>query len=253
MGTSYLRKLVAAGALLIAATPFSDAEPQRTQYNAFLYGLRIGQATFESSFEGRSFSITGHFASAGIARIFERTDGTLSVSGRIGDKTSQPREYVLSYTSGQERKSTTIRFRDGRVTETQNLPEEKNSGKDWVPVSDEHLSDVADPLSALMIPAASGDEVCRRTVRIYDGEIRADFVLEPAAERDRFVGAAVTCRARFVPVAGYRKGRSSIAYLREKGRILLGFKPIDGSALFAPVEATIATRIGTVHIKARAL
>ncbi|MCT7377361.1 DUF3108 domain-containing protein [Chelativorans salis] len=246
------RALVAAIMLASVTSPLPAAQESfRVRYDASLYGLPIGRAVLESRFEGRGFAIAGSFASAGIARIFDRTDGTVSVNGWMGESASQPKEYRLDYESGKKKKKTAIRFANGRVTETENRPEPKKRGKDWVPVAREHLADVADPLSALLLPVASAAEVCRRTVKVYDGETRADLVLQPATKGEAFSRAAVTCRARFVPVAGYRKDHSSIKYLRDRSRILVGFQPVEGRDLYSPIEATIATKVGTVHIRAR--
>jgi len=248
---SLRRSIFVAAAVFLASTPMAGAEAYRTRYDASLFGLPVGRATFESRFEGNGFAIAGTFASAGIARIFERTDGTVRVNGRLGRDSARPSLYALEYSEGDKRQVTTIRFRGGRVAETKNDPPLKKRGDDWVPLSRRHLSGVADPLSALLLPVSGNEPVCDRTIRVYDGEIRADIVLQPATERESFRSAAVTCRARFVPVSGYRKNHSSITYLRDRARMLVGFTPIEGRDLFSPVEATIATKIGTVHIRAR--
>lgn len=235
------------------AAPTLAAESGRVRYDVSLYGLPIGRAVFESRFDGSGFAIAGSFASAGLARIFERTDGTVSVNGWLGRGESRPNLYSLAYRSGEEEKTTTIRFAEGSVTETKNQPEPKKRGEDWVPVAVEHLSGVADPISAMLLPAASETEVCRRTIKVFDGETRVNLVLEPVPKGSALSRAAVTCRARFVPVSGYRKGHSSIAYLRDRSRILLGFRPVEGREIYSLAEATIATKIGTVHIRARPL
>lgn len=248
------RPLALAAGLIIATVAGlapAAAESYRVRYDASLFGLPIGRAVLESRFEGRGFAIAGRFASAGIARIFDRTDGTVAVNGWLDTEASRPHAYTLAYESGEEEKKTTIRFENGRVTATENRPEPKKRGDDWVPVEREHLAGVADPLSALLLPARDASEVCRRRIRVYDGEMRTDLVLEPAGDRNGFRDATVTCRARFVPVSGYRKDRSAIRYLRDRSRIFVGFGPVEGRNLYSPVEATIATKIGTVHIKAR--
>lgn len=240
--------------VVLAAPPLAAAEQSfRTRYDASLFGLPIGRAEFESRFNGHSFSIAGRFRSAGFARIFDRTDGTVQASGRIGTRASQPSHYALDYRSGKKQKKTTIRFSGGAVKEATNQPERSHRGADWVPVSPDQLAAVSDPLSAMLLPAASTSEICNRTIRMFDGEIRADLVLEPAGSRESFRNAAVTCRARFVPVGGYRKGHSSIAYLRDRARILIGFQPVPEQNLYSPVEATVTTKIGTVRIKARTM
>ncbi|WP_309086212.1 DUF3108 domain-containing protein [Chelativorans sp.] len=248
--TTFPRRVLLAAILALSSAHAAAAETYRARYDASLLGLPVGRAFFETRFDGQAFAIAASFASAGIARIFERTDGTVEVSGTMGEEMSRPELYALEYSEGKKRQATTIRFRDGTVTETRNEPPPKKRGEDWVPLAPEHLTGVADPISALLLPVSTDAEVCNRTVRIYDGEIRADIVLQPAPE-ESFRSAAVTCRARFVPVSGYRKTRSSIIFLRDRARIFVGFAPVAGRNLYSPVEATIATKVGTVHIRAR--
>lgn len=243
------RVLIAAIAAIAFAGPSSAAkEVQRVRYDISLYGLQIGRAVFESHFEGRGFAVAGRFESAGLARIFDRTDGTVTANGWLGENESRPNQYTLDYTSGDERTRATIRFADGAVNEAEYKPEPKKR-KDWVPVERDHLSRVADPVTALLLPAERAADVCRRTIRVYDGSIRADLELEPAQGNENFGDASVTCRARFVPVSGYRKGHSSIAYLRDRSRILIGFEPLEGRQVYSLSRAAIATKIGTVHIR----
>lgn len=243
----------ALGAILLLGTGSAGAEQNsyRVRYDASLFGLPIGRAVFETNFNGSSFAISGNFASAGIARLFDRTDGAVTVTGRIGQNSSQPQSYALNYRSGDKRKRTTVTFSGGTVERTENEPAPEKRGDDWVPVEKEHLSGVADPLSAALLPAADVASVCNRTMRVYDGEIRADLVLSPASAREAFGDMAVTCRAKFVPVAGYRKNHSSIKFLRDKARILVGFNRVEGRDLYSPAQATIATKVGTVHIRAK--
>ncbi|WP_173933340.1 DUF3108 domain-containing protein [Chelativorans sp. Marseille-P2723] len=249
-----LRGALAVVLLAAAVSPLSAAtQSYQTRYDISLYGLPVGRAIFESRFEGQGFAVSGRFSSAGIARIFDRTDGTVTVMGRFGRGASRPERYTLDYRSGRKKQMTEIRFARDRVAETVNRPELKKRGSDWVPLGQRHLSGVVDPLSALMLPASDPERVCNRTVRVYDGETRADIVLQPAAGSESFAGATITCRARFVPVAGYRKNHSTIRFLRDRGDIRIGFQPVAGGGIYSPVEATIATKVGTVHIKARSM
>lgn len=244
--------LFGAIALSLLSAPV-QAEEIRARYDAWIFGIPIGKAVFKSRIDGTGFDISGTFGSAGIARLFEQTDGDVSARGGFGKAQTQPVAYELKYSSGRKRQTTAIRFSNGRVTETHNQPPPKKRGEDWVAVSDSDLEGVTDPLSALLLPAAGAKDVCNRTVKVYDGEIRADLVLSPASKNERLPNGTVTCRAKFVPVSGYRKGRSAIKFLRDKARILVAFAPVGETGIHSPVEATVGTEIGTVRVRARAL
>ena len=238
---------------VIAASASLGAEPQtqRMQYSVSLLGLPIARAVLESRINDAGFAIAGTFSSAGIARIFDKTDGTVLVAGNFRANESRPRDYSLNYVSGKKKQLTQIRFDGSRVAKTVNEPPLKKRGKDWVPLKEEHLNGVSDPLSALLLPAENASNICNRTIRVYDGEARVDLVLRPAHPSDHFKSAEVTCVVQFVPVAGYRPNHSTIKHLRDRAKIRIGFAPIGNQRLYSPVEASIGTKIGTVHVKAR--
>ena len=117
------------------------------------------------------------------------------------------------------------------------------------------LRSTTDPISGTMVRAASLDDVCNRTLKIYDGEMRADLKLAFAgrtkAEAQGYKGAAVTCSAKFIPVSGYRADRDAIQFLKNKSRIRITFAPLGDTSVYAPIHASATTEIGTVTISAR--
>ena len=53
----------------------------------------------------------------------------------------------------------------------------RRARQDWVPVGAKDLLAVADPISATLIEAKDARSVCGRTIKAFDGEIRADLTL----------------------------------------------------------------------------
>lgn len=250
-----MQNLIAAAvvALLSVAcsVPAGAAEQVfRARYDASLWGFSIGRAEITSRFRGNGFELEGTFGSAGLARLFDPADGTATASGTMSRKHVRPAAYRLSYRSGKKQQLTAIRFAGGRVTQTVNKPPLKKRRANWVPLGNGDLVAVSDPLTALMIPTADAAKVCARTVDVYDGEMHARLVLSPAGAKERLGSGGVTCRARFVPVAGYRTNRSALKFLRDKAKILVAFAPVGQLGIHSPVEATIGTQVGTVHIRA---
>ena len=226
----------------------------RAEYRVTFLGLRVASSNFVSSFSGDSFRLRGEIRSAGIARLFDSTTAETHVSGRLERSEIEPSEYLLNYTYGGKRKSTSIRFREGRVVETENRPPLEARGDNWIPLGAEHLSSVFDPITATIIRASSPREVCNRTIRAFDGEMRADLNLAYAGTRPfstrGYKGEAVHCTARFVPVAGYREGRRALDFLRRKSRIEFVFAPVGHDDIHALVMATVGTEIGPVRLRA---
>lgn len=232
------------------------SESFAADYSVSLFGIPIARSSFVTTIDGDRFSVEGSLSSAGVAKLFDDTEGTTSASGRFAGDAVQPEAYVVNYTSGKKRKKTAIRFSGGSVTNTENVPPLKKR-KEWVPLGEGDLQAVADPLSATLVRAESLDEVCERTLKIYDGEMRADLELSTVSNEPLWPGShegeAVTCRARFVPVSGYRPGHKSLEFLKNRGKILIAFAPLGTTGVYAPVQASISTEIGTVRIEAQNL
>lgn len=247
---------ILAGLLSCVALPaLAAGETVRSEFAVSLYGLTLAKTNFVSRIDSRSFDISGSVSSAGIASIFDDTKGTTSVRGRFGANAPSPEVYSVNYVSGSKKKSTRIAFAGGRVVKTENTPPVNTARADWVPVKPAHLAGALDPISATLVKAKSPDAVCRRTVRFYDGEMRADLRLSPAGTGritvPGFDGETVRCTARFVPVSGYRKGHRSIEYLVNSSRIEIAFAPVGDTGVYAPLDASISTKIGTIRVAAR--
>lgn len=251
--------LLCAAALLGAPAGVSAAQAAQTfsaDYSVSLYGIPVARSSFTTRIDGDSFAVEGSLSSAGIAKVFDDTKGTTSVSGRFSSDAAQPENYLIRYTSGKKNKKTEIAFSNGDVARTENVPPLKKRSE-WVALSDNDLKAVADPISATLVKSPSLEEVCDRTLKIYDGEMRADLELSTVSNEAlwprRHKGEAITCRARFVPVSGYRPGRKSLEFLRNKSEILIAFAPLGTTGVYAPVQASVGTEIGTIHIEAQRL
>lgn len=239
--------LAALLALAPAAGAGAETRAFRADYTVTLLGLPVAKASFDSTFTAGRFDIEGSVSSSGLARIFDDTRGTTRAQGVIRRDKVIPATFDADYVSGRKKGRTAIRFSGGDVKSVVNTPEPKRNPATWIPVSAGHLRAAVDPLSSALVVASSPAQVCARTVRFFDGELRADLKLSPngAPQGDR-----ITCNASFVPVAGYRKGRKQIDYLRNESRIAITFAPLAGTGLYTPVEASVGTQIGTLRILA---
>lgn len=247
---------------IFGAAPHDAAIAQAQQtfsadYAVSIFGLTVARSSFTSHISNGGFRLDGSISSAGIATFFDDTRATTTVSGRFARGATIPDAYSVSYTYGKKAKKTTLGFTNGNVTKITNEPPLKKRGKDWVAVSAGDLIAVVDPMSAVLVRAPSLDRVCQRTIKIFDGEIRADLHLSPAGtgpvDLGAYRGEAAVCAARFVPVAGYRPGNKSLRYLRERSRIRITFAQLGQTGVYAPVNATVSTQIGTVTLRARRL
>jgi hypothetical protein len=260
LGVKPLHAIGVAALMALATGPSTAAESAqsfRAEYLVSYLGLTIARSNFQSTISGRSFRLDGSLSSAGIAELFDDTRGTTTASGSFSGDVARPNAFAADYTTGRKAKKIAISFAGGSVSKTVNIPPPKPRGEDWVEVGASQLQDVADPLSSTLVRADRLEAVCDRTLKVFDGELRADLALTLAAKGPVSIGGykgeAVVCEARFLPVAGYRKGHKSIEYLKNRSRILITFAPLGTTGVYAPIRATIGTRIGTITISARRL
>lgn len=241
--------LVAPVQALAAAKRFS------ADYSLSFLGIPVARANFDSSYEGDSYAVTGKVSSAGLAAFFDDTHGTISSRGTFGQGGTRPDKFRTDYVSGKKASLVDIGFSGGRVVKTQVVPAPRKRGDTWIPLGPNDLRGVADPIAATIIRAGSLDKVCGRTVKMYDGELRADLKLTEVSRREMsikgFKGQTVTCHMGFAPVSGYRSDKKALTFLRDRSRIMVTFAPVGETGVYAPVYATVSTEIGTITVRAR--
>jgi len=236
----------------LAASP-AKAETFKAEYIVSIFGITIARTSFTSELNADRYTVNGTISSSGMAAIFDDTKGIVQASGQLRDDVTSPTTYALDYTSGKKKQRTTVRLENNNVVATENVPPPKPRRHGWVPVEAADLVDVVDPLTATLVRARSLDDVCNRTARIYDGELRADLTLTylnkaPAVVGD-FKGDSVTCSVRFKPISGYRKGSKTIEYLAAGNSMQVTFARMGDTTFFVPLRGQVETRIGTVHFR----
>lgn len=250
-----LRPFATLAALTLAATAtpsLADEKSYLAEYQVTLRGLPVASARFESTFSEDGFHVAGRLSSTGIAKLFDRTRANAKVAGSLDAAGVRPRTFTNRYSSGGKKGSTVIKYRDGAVHSAVNEPETRR-GKNWVPVPAGELTGVFDPISSTLIRASGPDEICNRTIRFFDGELRGDLRLSHRGQQrvEGFKEPAIACNARFVPVGGYRKGRKQIEYMQEKSRITIAFARLGDTGFYTPVDTSIGTQAGTLRITAK--
>jgi len=241
--------------LAVTAATGADAASFRGDYTVSYLGLTVARSTMTSTIDGKAYAIDGSVSTAGLGKIFDDTKATLSVSGRLSSGRAVPVRAHTDYKHDKKSKQLTITFAKGNVVDTVVVPPPKPRSADWIAVTNDQLRSVVDPLSALLVSSERMDEVCDRTVKFFDGEMRFDLKLrrDDVVDVDMpgYKGQAVTCSARFVPVSGYRAKKKSVKFMRDKGRISITFAPLGSTGVYAPIRASVGTEIGTLKLHAR--
>ncbi len=222
------------------------------EYTVSFLGLPVARSNFESVISGDRFTVNGQVSSAGVGRLFDSTVGNSKVSGSFVGKATRADSFRIQYKSGKETQTTAIRFVGGNVAKTVNVPPLRKRSN-WVALKAADLRSVSDPISATLIRADGPGDVCNRTLRVYDGQMRVNLQLSYVSKGpvSGYDGEAVTCSAKFIPVSGYRSNNRSVSYLRDRAKISVSFAPLGETGVYAPVRASVSTTIGTVTVNAR--
>ncbi|KAB0677045.1 DUF3108 domain-containing protein [Aureimonas leprariae] len=238
---------------LPAPPAMAEAPALSTRYTVGLIGLPVGRASFVTRIDGGSYTVDGTLTSTGLADIVSTVKGTSRVSGRIAADRLVAGTYDLDYTSNRKHFRSSIAFRSGRVTSVTAEPEAPAS-KDFIPVTQNQLRSVVDPLTGLMIKAGrSSDGLCARTLPFFDGWSRLDMRFAPAGRQpfstDGFEGDAVVCTARVEPISGYKPTSKGVQFIA-KQTMEIWFAPVGKTGIFAPVYAKVPTEIGPLTFRA---
>ncbi len=251
------RALPLAACLLATGTVSGQSlETSKTflsDYSISMMGLPLGQSSFKTVISGDAYRVDGELRSAGIARIFDKTVANSRVEGVFTDAGAQSKTYSLNYVSGDKKSKSALVFSGGNVVSANVTPKPKMR-KSYVPVEEAHMRAVADPLTAAIVKANSLNDVCNRTLRVFDGKMRLDLQLSnprvASAQVPGFKGETVTCAAKFVPISGYRKGQKSIEFLRTSNGISITFAQNGSTGVYGPLKASVQTYLGQLDITA---
>ncbi|MCA3564643.1 MAG: DUF3108 domain-containing protein [Methylocystis sp.] len=239
-----------------------SAGPVEARYLVTIAGLHIGTALFSGTISPQAYQ-TGLTAQlTGLAGALTSGRGAVSVSGLLQGNRSLSNGYALSANNSQIRRTIQIAMNAGNISQVLIDPPFEPRD-DRVPVLEHHRRNVADPVSALLMPVAgSGDmlasENCNRTIPVFDGVQRFDITLTHAETvtvnepRKGYVGHALVCRARYAPVAGHRP-LPATEYMANNRDMSVWLVPVEGSRTLIPYRIQVKTQIGNLIIDAQSI
>lgn len=139
---------------------------------------------------------------------------------------------------GKKKRSTLhMEFDDSGVKHVKFVPKKKSS-KRSVPVTEQQLENVLDPLSAIM--ALSLDQTgdpCRRALSVFDGKHRFDLIFTLKRQSSR----KLVCGVRFVPISGHRKGEGNSVII---GNAEVVLRRVPKANIVIPSRVTVPTIAG---------
>lgn len=240
-----MRRTALALALVLAATPLGAARDDGVAYTLSLAGVPIGEATLVAATDGARYRLEGR---ARLRFLFWGGEGRATAEGATDGDSLSPERHRLSYRGVRRDGLLEIDFEDGRAVRWESAPPpppEVLEGR--VPVAEDHLAGVLDPLTALVLPApadAAPEALCTRVAPVFSGMTRFDLAFDGARTADNGV---VECAVRYRPVAGHRPDSRGVSRMSAPGAIAVSLAPVaDG--LWGPERVAIATRFGTAEL-----
>jgi hypothetical protein len=251
-----------ASVLLSAAVCPAQAGPVEARYHISVAGLHIGTAAISGQISVQSYRASLSAQLIGLAGALTSGRGAVSVSGSLSGDRPLSAGYALTANNSSINRTIQIGMSGGNVSQVAIEPpfEEK---PDRVPVLEHHRRNVADPVSALIMPVAGQGEVlepqsCNRMLQVFDGVQRFNVQLSPAGTKEinapnkGYVGHALVCAARYIPVAGHRP-IASTTYMTDNKDMSVWLVPVAGSRALMPWRIQVRTQLGNVIIEAQSI
>ncbi len=261
----YITGLTAA--VLLAAAPGATAASPPPEariavyYSISMIGVPIGRITWAIDLGAQSYQATASGKASRAVGIFLSGEGRVATQGVFDADRAAPAFFSSNLIDDGDTTGLRMTFESGNVKALRidDPPNKANR----IPVGDEHMRNITDPLSAMLIPAAlesppMSPGQCNRTLPIFDGQRRYDLVLT-YKRMDRlklergYNGPALVCAVVLHPIAGYRPDSSLVKYVGGRPGLEIWFMPIEGTPVVIPGLLKMPTGVGTLEIEAERL
>ena len=228
----------------------------RAVYDINFNGFNVGTFEFQSQSEEESYSLTGNAQLSLLLGAFTWIGETRSF-GLIANHMPKPAAFAFDFKANSKVGSTKMDFADGIVAAIRHTPTPVPK-PDMVPVRQQHLKGVLDPLSAIMVVArGSNPNPCDRRLPIFDGKERFDLVLsykgqmkvneqQPSGQP----AMAHVCKVKYQPIAGH-KVDTETSFMATTDAIEVALRPVPSANILIPYQITIPTMVGYATLVAK--
>lgn len=216
-------------------------------YTVYIGGFKAAEGTVSATLQDEAYMLTSFMGVAGMPKNFFDAEWTLESEGRFGDARPQPERFAFhSHQKGEIKYREVIYDAVGRPETTFDPPLEPH---DEIRVPPHERKNTLDPISALLVPIAAGDNPCNRSLAVFDGKRRYDLQL--AFDREGTVttrnkgysGKAIRCSVQMSPRSGMRQ-TSFIRMLQQRDNAHIWLAPVNGGSIYIPVRIQVRTPIG---------
>jgi Protein of unknown function (DUF3108) len=225
----------------------------RAVYDVNFNGFNVGTFEFQAQTEDESYTLAGNAHLTLLLGAFTWI-GETRAFGLFANEIPRPALFSFDFKANNKIGSTKVDFDNGTVLEVRHIPPPAPK-PGTVPVRDQHLRGVLDPLSAIMLVANySNPDPCDRRVPVFDGKERFDLELsykgEVKVNEQQPSGQpaiAHVCRVKYKPIAGHKVDAEN-SYLATTDAIEVSLRPVPSANILVPYQITIPTMIGSATI-----
>jgi hypothetical protein len=241
-----------------SATAGSEPWPSNVTatYKITFNGFDIGVFRFQTNIGPQGYTANGDAQISALLGAFTWR-GITRVSGAVDAGAPHPAGYTFDFQSSSRSGAIKLGFRQDNITSVSLLPPIEDT-EDHVPVREQHLKGVLDPLSAILALARSDPQnPCGRKLSIFDGKQRFDLQMQ-FRRQERITEArhsgqpdvATVCRVKYTPIAGHRQNDETRAMAASTG-IEVSLRHLPSANIMVPHEITIPTGMGPAVLTAQ--
>ena len=253
--------VIAASCLVGAASGLAVAKDRKkvtAEYDISFNGFNIGRFQLDSSYTSEEYKMKGTARISVLAGILFDWQGNTVSSGRVLAGEPRPDSYRFGYATAEKRETIDVEFSENNVKQVAINPPHREAGP-RIPVTRNHMRNVVDPLSAIIMLTnvgagnKSGTEVCNRRLPIFDGKARYDLQLSYKKTKNvetthGYNGPAYICKVKFRPIAGHKRGDEEANYAAKNEGIEVWMIPLSKADLYVPYYVYIPTAVGTATL-----
>lgn len=227
-------------------------------YKVHFLGANLGKFKLWADIGKGSYTLRGEtklemgFIIKGL--LFNLKGGAQS-SGAMKDSSPRPKQYGLHFESKKKRGKLDMNFAGNRVDAVVTQPQMRENPR-AVPVTNAHVTDVLDPLSAVFLTklhngGKSHEDACRQSVPVFDGRHRFNLNLShkktvrvTRSGKKGYAGIAVVCRIRYAPVSGHAPNNKGLKFFQKTNDIEVWLIPVPGTRAYVPYHLSLPTPYG---------
>lgn len=230
----------------------------KTTFDVRFGKISVGVMSFIVNSDHKSYVLKGTGRTKGIAEWFAAGKANLTSSGKIENAKTNAENHFLSVSDKKKTATLKMALNNGQIKDLTMTPDKtkKHLQKKYVTITEDHLQNIIDPASTLVIPVPyekAGDpkSVCNQLHRVYDGETRYDMQLSykknAPIKTNGYNGHAYVCRLKYIPVSGHKTSNRNAQRMAKNNNMEIWLAPMQATNIFTPIRIKIPTWIGSFY------